>query len=132
MSVIPGTHQDPPKWEALVDVDIDSSMATFGAERVIWEKKFRERSHNRTAHYSYMHNTWQVFEQAGAGDMWKLERAIKAGGDVVWHNPKRGDRTALMQAAMMGQLMNTSLCGKVAWYSYVFPCGCAGGALCME
>ena len=79
-------------------------MATFGAERVIWEKKFRERSQNRTAHYSYMHNTWQVFEQAGAGDMWKLERAIKAGGDVVWHNPKRGDRTALMQAAMMGQL----------------------------
>ena len=60
-------------------------MATFGAERVIWEKKFRERSQNRAAHYSYMHNTWQVFEQAGAGDMWKLERVLKAGGDVMWH-----------------------------------------------
>ena len=79
-------------------------MATFGAERVIWEKKYRERCLHRAGHYNSIHNTWQVFVQAGTADMWKLEKVVKAGGNVNWHNPKRSDRTALMQAASLGQL----------------------------
>eukprot|EP00937_MAST-01D_sp_MAST-1D-sp2_P005921 g5921.t1 len=66
--------------------------------------KFRERGGQRAAHYEHMHNTFQLFTQAGMGDMWKLRKVHKAGGDVDWHNPKWRDGTALMNAGGQGQL----------------------------
>jgi len=81
-------------------------MDQFGADRAIWEAKYRERSTNRATNYRVIANTQMVF-QLGGGEvdmMWKLKECVAAGGDINWHNPKWRNGTALMFAAGNGCL----------------------------
>lgn len=81
----------------------DDQFKYSGADRAIWEAKYRERSTARGAHYKVIANTQLVFQYGAEPDMmWKLKECVAAGGNINWHNPKWRNGTVLAYAAGEG------------------------------